>query len=187
MSRSTVNVTQLLVNWSAGDQGALEKLMPVVYEELRRLARAYMRRERREHTLQTTALVHEVFLRLVDQRSIHWQNRTHFFGIAAQLMRRVLVDHARKHSYAKRKGGVRLTLGKAIDVSADRAAELVALDDSLMHLATIDERKSRVVELRYFGGLSIEETAEVLGVGSATVKRDWRMAKAWLYQEVRIR
>ena len=184
-SSSPEEVTQLLVAWGNGNKAALEKLMPLVYEELRRLAHHYMRREHPGHTLQTTALVNEAYFRLVDQKHVHWQNRAHFFAISAQLMRRILVDHARGHQYAKRGGGAhKVSLDEGAVVAEEQAADLIALDDALRGLAAIDERKSRVVELRFFGGLSVEETAEVLGVSAPTVKRQWRMAKAWLYGQV---
>jgi RNA polymerase sigma-70 factor, ECF subfamily len=177
-------VTALLIDWSNGDAAAYEKLVPLVYAELHRLAHRYMSRERPDHTLQTTALVGEAYLRLVDQK-VHWQNRTHFFAIAAELMRRILVDHARAHSYAKRGGGARnLELNEAMVMARDRSTELVALDEALTRLAEFDVRKSRVVELRFFGGLSVDETARVLGVSLNTVKRDWTSARAWLYREV---
>ncbi len=186
MTASSPNkVTQLLLDWSEGDKAALDKLMPLVHEELRRLAHHYMGRERPGHTLQTTALVNEAYLRLIDQRSVHWQNRTHFFGIASQLMRRILVDHARARNYAKRGGGAhQVSLDEAMVVSPERAADVVALDDALSALAEIDERKRQIVEMRFFGGLSIEETAEVLGVSPGTVMRDWTLAKAWLHREI---
>ena len=178
------DVTQLLVALNDGDKEALDKLLPLVYSELRRLADHYLRRERSDHTLQATALVHEAYLRLVDQ-NVSWQNRAHFFGVAAEMMRRILVDHARSHQAAKRgSGGVKLSLDEAIDLSDERAADLIALDEALTALAAFDPQKSRIVELRFFGGLSIEETARVLGIGSATVIRQWRTAKAWLYNEV---
>jgi len=185
MTTSPQEVTELLIAWSDGDNGAYEKLMPLVYEELRRLAHRYMRREREGHTLQTSALVNEAYLRLIDQKNVHWQNRSHFFAIAAQIMRRILVDYARSRRYGKRGGGaVQVSLEERLIVSANRSAEVVALDDALKSLAKIDERKSQVVELRFFGGLSIEETAEVLGVSAATVMRDWTLAKAWLLREI---
>jgi RNA polymerase sigma factor (TIGR02999 family) len=174
-----------LVAWSDGDQQALEKLMPLVYDELRRLAGRYLRRERPGHTLQATALVNEAYLRLVDQRDVRWQNRAHFFGIAAQMMRRILVDHARSHQVAKRGAGARkLSLDEAIEAPEQADVDLVALDDALSDLARIDPQQSRIVELRFFGGLTIEEVAEVVGVSPATVKREWTMAKAWLYREL---
>jgi RNA polymerase sigma factor (TIGR02999 family) len=178
-------VTELLRAWSDGDEDALERLLPLVEAELRRLARGYMRRERPEHTLQTTALVNEAFLRLTDARRIRWQDRAHFLGISARLMRRVLVDHARQRGYQKR-GGVaqRVTLHEALVPSPDPALDLVALDGALDALAKVDARKSRVIELRFFGGLSVEETADVLHVSPDTVKRDWRLAKLWLLREI---
>ncbi len=178
------DVTQMLIEWN--DSGnAPARLMPLVYDELRRLARSYLRRERPDHTLQPTALVHEAYLRLVDQSRIKWQNRAHFFGIAAQMMRRILIDHARAHASEKRGGArQRLSLDEAAFLPEERAADLIALDDALKQLALTDKRKSQVVELRFFGGLSVNETAEVLGVHPATVDRDWIVAKAWLYREL---
>ena len=185
MTASPHDVSQLLLAWSDGDRRALEELMPLVYDELRRLARRYMGRERRGHTLQTSALVNEAYLRLVDQREVRWQSRAHFFGIAAQLMRRILVDHARRRGYEKRGGGaLQVSLDEAMIVSQDRAAEVVALDEALRALAEIDARKSQIVELRFFGGLSIEEAAEVLQVSPGTVMREWTLAKAWLKREM---
>ena len=179
-SYEPTDVTVLLNAWSDGKQDALDELMPIVYEELRKLARSYLRAERPEHTLQPTALVNEAYLRLVDQRNVRWQNRRHFFGIAAQLMRRILVDHARKRQSEKRGGGdVLIPFEDAKGVPA-KARDLVALDDALKDFATIDPRSARIVELRQFGGLSIDETAEVLEISSATVKRDWTVATAWL-------
>ena len=184
-SASPQVVTQLLIDWSRGDQAALDSLMPLVYQELRRLAHCYMRRERVGHTLQTTALINEAYLRLVEQQHVQWHNRAHFFAISAQLMRRILVDHARSHTRVKRGGGVlKMPLDEALVPSQKRAAELVALDDALQSLATLDPRKSQVVELRFFGGLSVEETAEVLKVTPMTVTRDWKTAKAWLHREI---
>ena len=178
-------VTGLLRAWSDGDGAALEQLIALVEAELRRLARAYMARERRGHTLQTTALVNEAFVRLVDARTVRWQDRAHFVGIAARLMRRVLVDHARSRGYQKRGGGaVRVTLTEDLAVVAKPAVDLIALDRALERLAADDRRKARVVELRFFGGLSVEETAEVLHVSSDTVKRDWRLAKLWLLRDL---
>lgn len=178
-------VTELLRAWSDGDEGALERLTPLVEAELRRLARAYMRRERRGHTLQTTALVNEAFLRLVGARTVGWHDRAHFLGIAARLMRRVLVDHARARGYRKRGGGAqRVTLHEGLVAASEPAVDVVALDRALEALAAVDVRKSRVIELRFFGGLSVEETAEVLHVSSDTVKRDWRLAKLWLLREL---
>jgi RNA polymerase sigma-70 factor (ECF subfamily) len=178
-------VTDLLVAWSDGDAVALERLLPLVGGELHLLARNYLRRERQGHTLQTAALVNEAFLRLVDQRRVRWQNRAHFFGIAASLMRRILVDHARGAAAGKRGGdAARIPLDEACILAPQRAADLIALDHALEALASMDERKSRVVELRYFGGLSVEETAEVLAVHPDTVLRDWRAAKAFLRREL---
>jgi RNA polymerase sigma factor (TIGR02999 family) len=178
-------VTRLLVQLTDGDNAALGDLLPLVYAELRRLAANYLRRERQGHTLQPTALVHEAYLRMIDQTQVRWQNRAHFFGVAAQMMRRILVDHARAQQAEKRGGDVqKFSLDENIDVSGERASDLVALDEALARLAEIDPQKSRVVELRFFGGLSVEETAEVLGVSAPTVKRQWRMAKAWLFGQV---
>jgi RNA polymerase sigma factor (TIGR02999 family) len=182
---SQQDVTRLLVRLTDGDRGVLDELLPVVYGELRKLASSYLRRERVGHTLQPTALVHEAYMRLVDQTQVQWQNRAHFFGVAAQMMRRILVDHARAHEAEKRGGEFqKLSLDENIDVSGERDVNLVALDDALNLLAEIDPQKSKIVELRFFGGLSVEETAEVLGVSAPTVKRQWRMAKAWLYGQV---
>lgn len=185
MTPAPHEVTQLLIEWSNGNQAALEKLMPLVYEELHRLAHQYMAHERPGHTLQTSGLVNEAYLKLVDQDQVQWQNRSHFYGIAAQLMRRILVDHARSRHYAKRGGSARqVSLKESLIVSEERSAEVVALDDALKSLATFDQRKSQIVELRFFGGFSIEETAEVLGVSPGTVMRDWTLAKAWLRLEM---
>ena len=185
MAQNSHEVTQLLIEWSNGDKAALDKLMPLIYEELRRLAHHYMRRERPGHTLQTTALVDEAYVRLVNRQRVHWQNRAHFFAIAAHLMRTILVDHARSHAYAKRGGGARkVPLDEAMVISQERAAEVVALDDALEQLTRIDPRQSRIVEMRFFAGLTIEETAEVLSLSPATIKREWSTAKAWLYHEL---
>ena len=182
---STHEVTQLLIEWSHGNKAALDKLMPLIHDELRRLAHHYMSRERPDHTLQTTALVNEAYLRLVNRKDAHWENRTHFFAIAATLMRNILVDHARSHAYAKRGGGAHKTdLDEAMVVSQQRAAEVIALDDVLKKFAVFDPQQSRIVELRFFGGLTIEETAEVLNLSPATIKREWKTAKAWLYHEL---
>jgi RNA polymerase sigma factor (TIGR02999 family) len=179
------NLTGLLVAWGNGDELARDELMPLVYEELRRLAHRYMGRERIGHTLQTSGLVNEAYLRLIDQSQVQWQNRAHFFGIAAQMMRRILVDSARSRQYAKRGGGAQqVSLDQALMVSDDRADEAVALDDALQVLAQFDQRKSQIVELRFFGGLSIDETAEVLKVSPGTVMRDWTLAKAWLRKQI---
>ncbi len=182
------DVTLLLSALTRGDDGAASQLIPVVYAELRRLAGSYMRRERIDHTLQSTALVHEAYLKLVEQRSVNWQSRAHFFGVAAQLMRRILIDHARGHTREKRGGEQkRVSLEDAFVFSEQKADELVAVDDSLNRLAKIDPRHARVVELRFFGGLSVEEAAEVLGVSPKTIKRDWSVAKAWLYADLKER
>ena len=174
-------VTRLLLDWSNGDQAALDKLIPLVHSELRKLAGRYMRRESPGHTLQTSALVNEAYLRLIDQKKVRWQNRAHFYGIAAQLMRRILIDHARNHHYAKRGGGaLKVSLDEAAAVTEAPAAELLAVDEALEKLTAMDARKGRIVELRFFGGLSLEETAEVMEISSPTVQREWRAAKAWL-------
>ncbi len=176
-------VTELLIAWRDGDRAALDRLIPLVHDELKRLAGRYMRGERPDHTLQTSALINEAYLRLVDYKNVRWQNRAHFFAVAAQAMRRVLVDHARGRNYAKRGGGARkMSLDEAANLSAGRDEELIALDDALKGLAEKFPRKSQVVELRYFGGLSVEETAETLGVAPITVMREWNSAKAWLYR-----
>jgi RNA polymerase sigma-70 factor (ECF subfamily) len=178
-------VTRMLVDWSGGDREAPAKLMPIVYEELRQLARQYLQRERPDHTLQATGLVHEAYLRLVDQSTTTWQNRAHFFGVAAQLMRRILVDYARSHRAEKRGGGWdKLAFDEALAPSAERSVDLVALDDALKDLLALDPRQSQIVELRFFGGLTNEEVGEVLDVSPRTVKREWRMAKAWLRREM---
>jgi RNA polymerase sigma-70 factor (ECF subfamily) len=177
-------VSGLLRAWSDGDRGALDRLTPIVYDEFRRLARCYMKRERAGHGLQTTALVNEAYMRLVDYKGMQWQNRAHFFAVSAQLMRRILVEHARRHNL-KRGGGVQhVSLEEAAMVGGNRAADLVALDDAMNALARLDPRKVQVVEMRFFGGLSVEETAEVLKVSPVTVMRDWSTAKAWLYREL---
>lgn len=183
----TQEVTQLLHDWSEGDRAAYDRLVPLVYDELHRLAHNYMARERRHrqgHTLQTTALVDEAYIRLVDQR-VRWQNRTHFFAIAAELMRRILVDYARKNRRAKRGGGAQmLPLDEAAPIAPERSTDLVALDDALTELAKIDPRKARVVELRFFGGLDVNETAQALGVHANTVIKDWSFARAWLHSRI---
>ena len=182
---TTPQVTQLLIAWGKGDEVARDQLMSLVYEELHRLAHRYMKRESPGHTLQTSALVNEAFVRLVDQKNVQWQNRAHFFGIAAQMMRRILVDYARNRNYAKRGGGARkVSLDEALVVSDERSTEVVNVHEALERLAAFDVRKSQIVELRFFGGLSIEETAEVLGVSPGTVMRDWTLAKAWLRREM---
>jgi len=178
-------VTQLLLAWGEGDQDALAQLTTLVYAELHRLAKRYMGHERPGHTLQTTALVNEAYLRLVDSSCVRWQNRAHFFAVAAQLMRRILVDFARNRKYQKRGGNLnRVTLDDALGLASEPGADIVALDDALQELAKIDPRKAKVVELRFFGGLSVEETAEVLAVSADTVGRYWNTAKAWLRREL---
>jgi RNA polymerase sigma-70 factor, ECF subfamily len=179
------DVTVLLKAWTAGDEGALAELTPLIYGELHRLARSYMARERSSPTLETGAILNEAFLRLVHWKTARWENRSHFYGLAAQIMRRVLVDHARSRGYRKRGGGVRpVELNEAVVMSPERSPDLIALDDALDRLASVDERKSKVVELRFFGGLSVEETAEVLKVSPFTIARDWTLAKAWLHREI---
>jgi RNA polymerase sigma factor (TIGR02999 family) len=185
-TQKSTEITEMLREWSGGKQEALDALLPFVYAELHRQAARYLRRERGGHTLQTTALIHEAFLKLIDQREVNWQNRAHFFGIAAQMMRRILVDYARNRHREKR-GGADENLpleAAALVISGRKSIDLVALDEALMRLEKIDERQARIVELRYFSGLSIEETAEALRISPATVKNDWRMAKAWLHQEI---
>jgi len=183
---SQIGVTELLVDWSKGDQEALNKLTPMVYDELHKLASRYLRRERSNHTLQTTALVHEAYLKLVDQKDANWQNRAQFFAVAAQLMRRILVDYARRHRASKRGGSYyKLTLDEVLASSGEKDAELLALDDALDRLAAIDPQQSRVVELRVFAGLSLEETAHALDISPRTVRREWSMAKAWLHKEIK--
>jgi RNA polymerase sigma-70 factor, ECF subfamily len=183
---SEPDVTELLDEWRRGDRAALDRLTPLVYDELRRIAHRYMRAERGGHTLETTALVNEAYLRLAGQRRVEWQDRAHFFAVTAQVMRHVLIDHARRRRYAKRGGAEaqQVPLEEAHAMTVERAAELLALDEALEKLAQLDSRKARVVELRYFGGLSLEETADVLEVSAMTVRRDWRAARAWLYKEV---
>ena len=184
-THSPKEITRLLVAWSDGDQSALEKLAPLVESELHRLAHHYMGRERPGHTLQTSALVNEAYIRLIDWKNVRWQNRAHFFAVSAQLMRRVLVDFARERRYIKRGGGtVRVSLGEAESLTVEPEADLVALDDALKRLMEMDERKAQVVELRFFGGVSVKEAAEVLKVSEETVLRDWRLAKVWLMREL---
>ena len=179
------DVTALLRNWSQGDASAVNKLLPIVYAELRRVAARRLRSERADHTLQPTALVHEVYIRLVDQREVDWRNRGHFFGVAAQVMRRILVDHARRHGASKRGEGVRcVSIDEAKDVPASNELPILALDHALDRLETVDAELARIVELRAFGGLTIEEAAHVLGVSPSTAKRDWRTARAWLNREL---
>jgi RNA polymerase sigma factor (TIGR02999 family) len=178
-------VTQLLVRWREGDQEALDKLMPLVYDELRRLAQHYLRRERADHTLQSTALVHEAYVRLVGKGSPPWQSRAHFFGIAARLMRQILVEHARAHQAAKRGGNsFKLTLDDAAALAQPANLDLVSLDDALKKLSSLDARQSRIVELRFFAGLTIEDAAEVMEISPATVAREWTIARAWLHREI---
>ncbi|HJZ80769.1 MAG TPA: sigma-70 family RNA polymerase sigma factor [Pyrinomonadaceae bacterium] len=185
METSRTEITDQLIAWSRGDAAALERLMPAVYQELRRIADYYLRGEQAGHSLQPTALVHEAYLRLIDQTKVEWHNRAHFFGVAAQMMRRILIDHAKAKQRLKRGGAApKISLDETVDVTHERAAELVALDDALQILSEVDERKSRIVELRYFGGLTVEETAQVLGISDKTVMRDWKLAKAWLYDEI---
>jgi len=180
------DVTELLIELSEGNRVKVDLLLPLIYDELRSLAMNYLRRERADHTLQATALVHEAYLRLIDQTRVNWQNRAHFFGVAAQLMRRLLVDYARKHNAEKRGADFqKLTLDENIEKAVVRSEEILALDRALEELAALDEQKARIVELRYFGGLTVEETAEVLGVTPITIKRHWRMARAWLYGQMK--
>jgi RNA polymerase sigma factor (TIGR02999 family) len=178
-------VTDLLLRWSEGDASAREALIPLVYDELRRLARKCLASQRQDHTLQSTALVHEAYLRMVGRTSVHWENRVHFFAVAAQLMRRILVDHARKQHAAKRGGSrVTLTLDEALALFKKSAVDLIALDDALNELGKLDQRQSHIVELRFFGGLSIEDSSHVLGISPATVKREWAAARTWLYEQM---
>lgn len=176
-------VTVLLREWSDGNQQALSKLLPIIYDELRRVAHQYLHRERAEQTLETTALVHEAYLKLIDQRSVNWQNRAHFFAIAAQAMRRILIDNARKRTAAKREGE-KVALDDVAIISIDRAEHFLALDEALTRLEAIDSQQSKIIELRYFGGLTIEETGEAMNLSPATVKREWAMARAWLYNSL---
>ena len=185
MTTISQEITELLLKWSGGDKAALDQLIPLVYPELRRLARRYMRREAADHTLQTSALINEAYLRLVNQKGVEWQDRAHFFAVAAQVMRHILIDHARSHRYGKRgAGALHLALDDVAIVSEQRAAEFLALDEALTNLAVLDARKSKIVELRFFGGLTVDEIAEVLEVSPITVKREWRAAKAWLNLEI---
>lgn len=185
MAKSPQDVTQLLHDWRGGNPEAMHRLMPLVYDELRRIASAYLRRERSGHTLQTADLVNEAYLRLIDQRRANWQNRAHFYGIAAQLMRRILTDHARERQAGKRGSGeTKLALDEALNVGGQQDVDLLALDDALKTLAQFDERQSRIVELRYFGGLEITEVADVLEISPATVKREWSSARAWLFNQL---
>ncbi|MGI9088909.1 MAG: sigma-70 family RNA polymerase sigma factor [Chthoniobacterales bacterium] len=178
-------VTRILIDWSGGDHEAPLRLMPLVYEELRRVARSYLQRERADHTLQATALVHEAYMKLVDQKTATWQNRAHFFGVAARSMRHILVDHARSHHAGKRGGGQeKLSFDEGLDFSEERSVDLVALDDALKDLATFDQRQSDIVEMRFFGGLTNEEIGEVLSISPRTIRREWRVARAWLRREI---
>ena len=182
---SDADITGLLVDWNNGDKSAMERLLPIVERELHRLAHAYMRRENPNHTLQTTALINETYLRLVDQRRVQWQNRAHFFGIAAQIMRRILLNYARDQNRQKRGGkAIHVSLSEAMIMPGEKDREIIALNDALTRVETIDERKAKVVELRFFGGLSVDEVAEVLKVSTVTVMRDWAFAKAWLSREM---
>ena len=185
MAAAEHDVTRLLHEWSEGNQQALGELLPIIYNELRRLAHIYLRRERSEQTLQTTALVHEAYLKLVDQKSVNWQNRSHFFGIAAQAMRRILIDNARRRMAAKRAPGEEVPLDEVRHGSQSKDQSLVALDEALTELERIDPQQTRIIELRYFGGLTIEETADALHLSPATVKREWSLARAWLYRALK--
>ena len=185
MTPSPGTITRLLVDWRDGDKTALDRLVPLVYREMRRLAGYYMRRQRADHTLQTSALINEAYLRLIDHKNMRWENRAHFYAVAAQAMRRILVDHARSRGYQKRGGGaLKVSFDEAVIGAEERAAELIALDDALKDLAAIDPRKCQIVELRYFGGLSVDETAEVIGVSAVTIMREWRSAKGWLLRAI---
>jgi RNA polymerase sigma factor (TIGR02999 family) len=185
VSRTSKQITRLLVGWEHGDPDALNELTAVVYNELHRIAHRYMRRERPGHTLQTSALINEAYIRLIDQRETHWQNRAHFFAIAAKLMRRILVDRARSKGYAKRGGHpLQVSLDEGMRVSGNKEPDLLRLDDALKDLEAMDERKSRIVEMRFFGGLSLEETAEASGISVPTVEREWRAARAWLHRAI---
>lgn len=182
---SADEVTRLLAEWGNGDPEAAASLMPLIYDELRRLASHFLRRERPDHTLQPTALVNELYLRLVEQRNVKWKNRANFFAVAAQLMRRLLVDHARRHHAAKRGGGnLKVSLDEALAVADRQDVEVLPLEEALESLTAIDPQQGRIVELRFYGGLTIEETAEVLGISAATVKREWTVARVWLYREI---
>ena len=186
LQQNSKHITGMLLDWSNGKQEALDALLPLVYDELHRQASRYLRRERIGHTLQTTALIHETYLKLIDQREVNWQNRAHFFGVASQAMRRILVDYA-KTRHRKKRGGIGENLpleAATLAVSGDKGIDLEALDEALTRLAKLDARQAKIVELRYFSGLSVEETAEVLHISTATVKNDWKSAKAWLYQEI---
>jgi RNA polymerase sigma factor (TIGR02999 family) len=182
---TSLPVSELLAKWRAGDEESLRLLLSLVYDELRRLAHRYLRKERPDHTLQSAALVHEAYLRLMKQQPMHFENRAHFFAVSAQLMRQILVEYARRRKAAKRGPGCKLTLDESVAPARSRSVDLIALDDALNGLAKVDPRQCRIVELRFFSGLSIEETSQVLGVSPATVKRDWNTAKLWLYNQIR--
>ncbi|PWT87828.1 MAG: RNA polymerase subunit sigma-70 [Blastocatellia bacterium] len=185
LPRTQHEITGLLEEWSGGNQAALDKLYPLVYEELRRLARSYMKREAKGHTLQTTALINEAYVRMVEQKNVHWQNRSHFFAISAQIMRRILVDHARRYLHLKRGGGAKkVSLDEAMIVASEKSEEVLMLDEALENLARLDPRRCQVVELRYFAGLDNKEIAAVLKISENTVMRDWNLARAWLYQQL---
>ena len=185
MAAKPNDITQLLLKWSKGSSAALEDLVPLIYPELRRLARKYMRQEKPGHTLQTSALINEAYLRLAGTEAAEWQNRSHFFAVAAQVMRHILIDHARKHQVARRGGGLlRVSLDETAFASHERAAEFMALDEALTKLALVDARKSQIVEMKFFGGLTVEEVAEVMKLSPITIKREWRAAKAWLHLEI---
>ena len=184
MPQTSENLIQLLIEASGGNKTALDEILPLVYDELRKIAQNYLNRERTDHTLQATALVHEAYLRLIDQRKVDWRNRSQFFGLAAQMMRRILVNHAESHKAEKRGSGNKLQLDETVDVSFEENLDLLALDEALKKLAKFDAPKSKIVEMRFFGGLTIEETAQVLGKSHATIEREWAFAKAWLYREL---
>jgi len=184
MPEPTENLTQLLIEACNGDKQSLDEILPLVYNELRRIAQNYLNRERHDHTLQATALVHEAYLRLIDQRKVDWKNRSQFFGLAAQMMRRILVNHAEAHNAGKRGSGQKLQLDETVDVSFEENPDLLALDGALKRLAEFDEQKSKIVEMRFFGGLTLQETAQVLEKSHATIEREWAFAKAWLYREL---
>ncbi|MBX7170050.1 MAG: sigma-70 family RNA polymerase sigma factor [Pyrinomonadaceae bacterium] len=184
MPQDSKNLTQLLIKASNGDKDSLDEILPLVYDELRKIAQNYLNRERGDHTLQATALVHEAYLRLIDQRQVDWKNRSQFFGLASQMMRRILVNHAENYKAQKRGSGQKLQLDETVDVSFEENLDLIDLDNALKKFAEFDEQKSKIVEMRFFGGLTIEETAEVLGKSHATIEREWAFAKAWLYREL---
>ncbi|HRH44922.1 MAG TPA: sigma-70 family RNA polymerase sigma factor [Pyrinomonadaceae bacterium] len=185
MPETSENLTQLLIDASKGDKNSLDEILPFVYDELRKIAQNYLNRERTDHTLQATALVHEAYLRLIDQRKVDWQNRSQFFGLASNMMRRILVNHAESYKAEKRGSGQKLQLDETVDVSFEENLDLIDLDEALKKMAEIDEQKSKIVEMRFFGGLTIDETAQVLGKSHATIEREWAFAKAWLYRELK--